>query len=437
MRGRKDAEKVNRFVYLSFSGLRGVEFPIDLNRDNMHNDFEKLAEHCQRHQRISKKVLDNFLMNYIGRKEGMDHKMNLYLQKYRHIIRKMPESFFPSAMGEYIMGKTMAPDGFIHKYMDKVELRSLDKPEREFLEFQASHPWRYCFAHIADHPAKNFFNLQDAFAGDDFLLYSPGTEAYWSGGRKNDLYFLLTGFNGFCHHTYGVIIPMQSFTPDDIYFYGTEVFPEVDSDVALLQSVYKDPIAYMMLASGMEFPITMSGENVLRHMVAVDEMEHFDTEKLKKHFSVQWNKNTYQISHETWSGHPHFAQAYYNEESGELTRYAMTEAGFRELTRGLVKSGLPIGPEADYSVGLGMVVTMQEILKKKIILNEYEALFPETDDDAMSEKELEPINRFMQLLLPCFNAKQQPDLQSLARQAGIEVETARSLYEQIKMKFGG
>jgi hypothetical protein len=84
----------------------------------MQNDFEKLADHCQHHQRISKKVLDNFLMNY----------------------------------------------------MDKVELRSLDKPEREFLEFQASHPWRYCFAHIADHPAKNLFNLQDAFAGDDFLL---------------------------------------------------------------------------------------------------------------------------------------------------------------------------------------------------------------------------------------------------------------------------
>jgi hypothetical protein len=98
----------------------------------MQNDFEKLADHCQHHQRISKKVLDNFLMNY----------------------------------------------------MDKVELRSLDKPEREFLEFQASHPWRYCFAHITDHPAKDFFSLRDAFFGDEFLLYSPGTEAYWAEGRK-------------------------------------------------------------------------------------------------------------------------------------------------------------------------------------------------------------------------------------------------------------
>ena len=409
---------------------------MDLNRDRIHYDFEKLADHCQRHQKISKKVLDNFLMDFIGRKEKMDLKMNLYEQKYRHIIRKMPESFFPSVMGEYIMGKTLAPDGFIHKYLNHVELRSLDKSEREFLEFQASHPWRYCFAHIADHPAKDFFRLRDAFLGDEFLLYSPGMEAYWAEGRKHDLYFLLTGFNGTCFHTYGVIIPMRSFTPDDIYFYGTEIFPEVDSDVTLMESVYKDPMPYLMLASGMEYPITMSGENVMRQWVAVDEIDSIDTEKLKKHFSIQWNKNIYRISQEAWSGPPHFASAYFNETSGELTRYAMTEAGFRELTRGLVKSGLQIGADEDYSVGMSMVVTMEEILRKKINLNEYEAYFPEKDDNPASEKELDHINRFMQMLLPYFNARTRPDLQSLARQAGIGIDTAQSLYDQLKAKFG-
>ncbi len=203
-----------------------------------------------------------------------------------------------------------------------------------------------------------------------------------------------------------------------------------------MASVYKDPMPYMMLASGMEFPITVSGTHKLRQMVAVDEIAGMDTAKLKETFSVQWNDNIYRISHEDWSGPPHFASAYFNESSGELSRYAMTEEGFRELSRMLIASGLHIDGKEDYSVGMSMLVTMQEILKKKIILKEYESLFPEKETNPLSQKDLDGINGFMKLLLPYINSGTQPDLEILARQAGIEPETAHSLYQQIKNKFG-
>ncbi len=402
----------------------------------MPADYEKMAEYCLRHKKISDKVLDQFLMPFIARKEGMDRKMNAYTLKYQHVIRKMPKEFFPMAMGEYIMGKTLTPDGLIHKYLNNIQLSSLEKTERVFLEFQADNPWRYCFARIADREAKNFFILRDAFYEDEFLLFSPGVEAFWTEGRRQDLYFLLTGFNGLCFRTYGNILPFRSFDPDDIYFYGTEVFPEVDSDASLMASVYKDPIPYMMLASGMEFPGTVSGLHKLRHLVAVDEIADVDTGKLKETFSVQWNANIYRISHEDWSGPPHFASAYFNESNGEFSRYAMTEEGFRELTRMLISSGLHIDVKEDYSVGMSMLVTMQEILKKKIILKEYESLFPEKEMNPLSQKELNGINGFMKLLLPYINAGTQPDLEILAKQSGIESETAHSLYQQIKNKFG-
>ena len=203
-----------------------------------------------------------------------------------------------------------------------------------------------------------------------------------------------------------------------------------------MASVYKDPMPYMMLASGMEFPITVSGTHKLRQMVAVDEIAGMDTAKLKETFSVQWNDNIYRISHEDWSGLPHFASAYFNESKGELSRYAMTEEGFRELSRMLIASGLHIDGKEDYSVGMSMLVTMQEILKKKIILKEYESLFPEKETNPLSQKDLDGINGFMKLLLPYINSGTQPDLEILARQAGIEPETAHSLYQQIKNKFG-
>jgi len=401
----------------------------------MSTNFEKIEEHCLRHKNISERVLDHFLINFIARREGMDQKMNGYEKKYHHIIWKMPKEFYPMAMGQYIMGKTLSPDGLIHKYLNHVQFRSLNETEREFLEFQANNPWRYCFARIADHLAKNIFMLRDAFFGDAFLLYSPGIEAFWTEGRQQDLFFLLIGYNGLCFHTYGNILAMRSFEPDDIYFYGAEIFPEVDSDASLMASVYKDPMPYMMLASGMEFPIVMSGNHILRHRIAVDEIAGIDTGKLKKSFSVQWNANIYRISHKEWSGPPHFFSAYFNESTGELFRYAMTEEGFRELTRLLIASGLHIEWEEDYSVGMSMLVSMQEILKRKITLNKYEQYFPETEENPASQQELDGINRFLNLMLPYFNAGTQPDLEALARQSGIDPETAQSLYHQLKIKF--
>ena len=402
----------------------------------MTKDFKKIKEHCHRHNRISEKVFDHFLIDFIARREKMDQKMNAYENKYGHVIRNMPKGFFPTAMSEYIIGKSLTPNGLIHKYLNNVEIRSLDPDEHAFLEFQATHPWRYCFAYIAARPAKEFFILHDNFLDDDFLLYSPGIETYCDEGRKDDLYFILTGFNGKCWQSYGLNVAMRSFDPDDIYFYGTETFTTVDSDATLMESVYQDPMLYMMLACGMEYPIVMSGDNEVRQMVALDEIDGIDTNKLKKHFSIQWNKDIYRIHDEAWSGPPSFASAYFNEKSGELFRYAMTEEGFGELTRMLIESGLQISEAEDYSVGMSMLVTMQEILKKKIYFNKYEKYFPAKADNPIPQKELDNMNRFMNLLLPYINAGTKPDLKTLAQQAGIDLEEAKDLYELVKNKFG-
>jgi len=73
---------------------------------------------------------------------------------------------------------------------------------------------------------------------------------------------------------------------------------------------------------------------------------------------------------------------------------------------------------------MSMMFAMEAILKRKINLNEYETWFPEQVDNPMPLEDLDKINRFMQLLLPYINAGTQPDLSSLARQSGIEPETA-------------
>jgi hypothetical protein len=114
-----------------------------------------------------------------------------------------------------------------------------------------------------------------------------------------------------------------------------------------------------------------------------------------------------------------------------LFRYSFTEAGFEALSKALSK--LNLSPEADTHVALSMVMTAEKFLNKKIKINPYERLFEKT----VSEKEQQStalVNKFMQLAIPCFNEKREPDLYALAREAGIDIENAKSLWEFLLSK---
>ena len=400
----------------------------------MEKHFEIIKQHCSEISRISEKVIDNFLMNFVAERENFGQKMNHFSKKYKHIIRLLPGDFFSRVIAEYIIGQTFMPNGLIHKYLNHATIKSLDKESTQFLEYQYEHPWRYCFARIIDHPEKEFFTFYDEFVNDEFLLYSPGVEAYYKANHEDSLYFMLISFNGECWQSYGVIIPFRSFSADDIYFYGTEVFPEVESDESLMDSVHQNPMPYFMLTCGMEYPVTVSKDHVLRQHVAENEVGKINTENLRKVFNIQWNNNIYKISHKEYSSHPHFAFAYYNEETGVLIRNAMTYYGFIELSKLLQNEGLTINLIEDYSVGMSMTVTMKQILKRSIILDEFERNFPDVQEDKVDDETLAKLNHFMEKLLPYINSGQKPDIKKLAEECNLDFENAQGIYDLLKSK---
>jgi hypothetical protein len=69
------------------------------------------------------------------------------------------------------------------------------------------------------------------------------------------------------------------------------------------------------------------------------------------------------------------------------------------------------------------------VLKKKVNLNPYEHLFDQApaSDDAM---QLEKINAVLQLALPYINNDQQPDIDALAAQAGVDPAAVREAVEK-------
>jgi hypothetical protein len=400
----------------------------------MDKHFEKLKQHCKENSTISEKVIDNFLMDFVAEREGSGKLMNQFTQKHKHIIRQMPKEFFPRAMAEYIIGKTFMQNGLILEYLNHKSIKALDEESTRFLNHQSEHPWRYCFARITDHPEKDFFVFYDEFLDDEFLLYSHGVEAYFESNHENSLYFMLIGFNGKCWQSFGVILPFRSFDADDIYFYGTEVFSEVESDETLMESVYKNPMPYFMLGIGMEHPVTVNNDHILRQYFAVDNVGEIETDKLREDFSIHWNKDVYRLTDKDLSGPPHFAKAYFVEKTGELQRHALTEFGFTELSRVLIEAGVKIEPEENISVSLTMLTTMEQILKRSIVLDHFEKVFPDKIENEADDETLERINHFMQGLLPYINSGEKPDIKKLAEQYDLEHETAQGIYDLLKSK---
>jgi hypothetical protein len=80
-----------------------------------------------------------------------------------------------------------------------------------------------------------------------------------------------------------------------------------------------------------------------------------------------------------------------------------------------------------------MILTAGSILKKKIVLNEYENLF-QKDTDPEVKASIDRINAFIALVLPEINAERSPDIEEAARKTGVDMKTAREMIDLIMGK---
>jgi hypothetical protein len=225
--------------------------------------------------------------------------------------------------------------------------------------------------------------MEDVFSEEEFLLYSPGVKETLL-EKQALLWFNLISFNGKCWQSYGPIGAYSSFVPDDIYFFATELNHKIENEQDILESIENNPLPYMLLLLGSSAPIIFNKEEQLIHAVSEYEMDSIDT---------------------------------------------------KSLAEGLNKCGYNFDSEPAIRVNLSMIDTASEILKRKIILNEYENMFSKEQSPEEKEK-FDKLNHFLKLLLPDINAGTEPDIEALAAKAGVDIETARSIIGQLMKKFG-
>lgn len=396
-------------------------------------DFETIKFICEENSKISTKVIDEFLLYYAAERNNLEHEMGQRFAAYKHITHKLQKEWINRLKSQYITHKVFKKDGLIKSYLSHTALKKLDIKERNYLEFQAEQPWRFSFSVIKNRPAESFFIMEDVFSDQEFLLYSPGVKKTLE-DQSVILWFNLISNNGACWQSFGPIGAYKSFEPDDIFFFATELKHDIVNEQELLANLEHNPIPYMMLLSGANYPMTYNKRDQLVHVMAEYDLDTINTKSLTKSFKTEYNKGVYRLSLKNWSEPPHFSQAYYDENKKIIRLFSMTDRGFMALVGGLNEYGYNFSSEPFIRVNLSMIITASDILKRKIRINEYEDLFSKETSQPVQEN-LDKINTFLGLVMPDINAGRKPDIDVLAVKAGIDIKTARALIKKIKGKL--
>jgi hypothetical protein len=397
-------------------------------------DFASIRTSCEKASTISKALIDDYLIYYVAHKDNLDRDFETRIAAYRHITSEIQKSWVNLLKAQYMAHRLFRENGLAKKYIKHRDLQHLKPEEIDFLDFQINNPWRFSFSIITANPEVNFFQMKDVFTGDSFLLYSPGISSLVK-EQGAILWFNLIAFNGSCWQTFGPIGAYNGFDSDDIFFYATELHPHLEVEEDIVKDIEQNPIPYSMLIIGAALPLVFHKKNQLALHQSEHSLDSFSTDGLSAFFTIEYNKSVYRLTMKKWGEYPHYSVAYYDEKKRLLVLTSMTERGFDELVKKLNALGYSLPGESDVRVTLTMISTAGKILKRKIRLNQYESHF-EIKRSPQNQEGLAKLNVFMALALQEINTGQEPDVDMLAKKAGVDSETAREFLSIALKKVG-
>ncbi len=397
-------------------------------------DYNLLEKYCLENSGIAEEVVDGYLIYYAAGRERLDYEMNRSFSSFRHIIREFPTGSAERMQTQYIANRIFRDGGLIEKYLNHSEIKRLPAGQYKYLKAQADMPWRFSFSVIREKPADNFFVMKDVYRDESFLLYSEGVNRILKeSGVK--LWFNLVGFNGWCWQSFGPIYPFSGLDADDVFFFATEVNQMIRNDEELMEDVARDPVPYMMLFIGSRQPVVISrGNELVQTVSCYPDQPPPDKDALKKYFKIEYSHEVYRFGFKRWDEFPHFAVAYYDERQKELTLSAMTDRGFEAIAQKLKALGFNVSEEAYIRVHPTLPILAGRILKRKIDVNPHERLFGHSTPPEAQEG-LDKVNLIMKLSLPTINAGKVPDIEALANETGIDIDTARRIVESAMAKI--
>lgn len=394
-------------------------------------NFHQLEKLCHQQSELSAACIDNFLLNYAAEKDTVDIEFDRIISRHQKAVKQLPKSWEGMARAQYMSHRIFRQEGLIHKYLKHAAIKSLPPGQVRFFQEQSGTPWVFRFCAITSRPSKDFFQMADVFSYEDFLLYSPSLTQTLA-EQPVQLCLLLTGFNGECWQTYGPLVTFTSFDADDIFFFGTEQEPEILTDEDLIKAVDKNPVPFMLLITGSNFPQVHQQGHEIVYLSGDDFVPFLDISALEEFVHIEYSSPVFKLTAPSCNQPPHFAAGYYHEDKCQFTMTAMTDFGYDELQKILTRAGMEIDENPSLRIHLPLIGLVKDILHKTVAVTPYEKLF-EPQMNSLDDNLLEKLNQAMMLALPDINAGREPDIEALSKKVGVDVKTLREIL-QVSMK---
>jgi hypothetical protein len=268
--------------------------------------------------------------------------------------------------------------------------------------------------------------MADIFRNETFLLYSPGVSATIAEGHVM-LWLNLIAYNGECWQSFGPIGAFRGFDNDDIFFFATEVNPDIEGEEDVVKEIENNSLPFMMLISNANAPMINSRGFDLVHLQATYDAENFPDDKAKSQFNIQWSDGVYWAKLKGWSELPHYAALYFSEPGGELQLSALTVEGFDNLVKATRKLRFDVDDEPMIRLHPSMHSTIELILKRKVELLPYAGAFKDSNEG--NSDTMDRINTVLKWAMDDLNDDRNPDLRALAEKAGLVYEDVREVLE--------
>lgn len=398
----------------------------------MGKDFEIIRERCERDALLSRQIVDEFLIYYAAEQYGTAKEFDKKVRKYKSLTREFTSEHFGYLKAQYIAYKIFRQQGLIGKIIKHSAMTRFSPEEMQFIQALAAQSWQFSFSIIHDNPSENFYLMEDILSGEEFLLYSKSTTELLDSGPR-ELWFNLLTDNGDCKVSYGPVSGYKGFLPEDVFFLGAELDPEIEIWQEVQENIDKDPLPYMLMLSKSEIPLTAHKDDLLLYNISEFDAGAFKSELPGEEFRREYSSGVYRYSLKNYEDHPHFAQVYYDEQLHILIFSAMTSRGYEALMEAFCPYAPDLPSEASVVVTLLMLSYASGVSGKKIELNEYEELFhvePSQEDADFIER----INLAISEMLPDINAGRAPDTKNLAEKYDLNKEDLDNMLKEVNKK---
>ncbi|MBF0432260.1 MAG: hypothetical protein HQK83_13330 [Fibrobacteria bacterium] len=397
-------------------------------------NYSDIEKHCKHQSDVLRMFIDDFFLNFIAKKENLEERFVKKLSRYKDVVRDFPETWFNHAIAQYMAHLAFKKNGLAAKYAEHKTIQKRSVDERKFFENHLQRPWRFSFCVIKHEPADNFFEMQDLFSNETFLLYSPGIKDMCEQYGDIKSFFILMNNNGSCYQSFSIINYFMSFDASDFFFFARQLNPEMIFHNQAQVLIEENPIPFMLLYLFAEFPVNISRGQRLVYCFSEYQLDDFEPDEYRNDFVIEKKQQLFRLGLKRWQGFPHLAHCYFHRKKRRFIITAMTVKGYDNLIEALNKTGYDFPFNPDVSASPVMLQVVKRFFNIKHDLDPYGKFFEKNQEPANTE-EMGKLNVFMGMLMKSLDSRETFDISEMAEEAGVDLETAEQIAESVAKKL--